>query len=36
VFWVTESVGRDRIEDLLDVFSRDREGQDQPIFEVKL
>jgi hypothetical protein len=36
VFWVTEAVGRDRIEELLDVFSRDRNGRDQSIFEVKL
>lgn len=36
VFWLTEAVGRDRIEDLLDVFSRDREGREQSIFEVKL
>ena len=35
VFWVTEAVGTDRIEDLLDVFSHDREGRDQSIFEVK-
>jgi predicted nucleotidyltransferase len=36
LFWVTESVGADRIKDLLDVFSRDREGQAQPIIEVQL
>jgi predicted nucleotidyltransferase len=34
VFWVTEAVGGDRIEDLLDVFSRDRDGRGQSIFEV--
>lgn len=36
VFWVTEAVGADRIEDLLDVFSRNRDGQPQPIIEVQL
>jgi hypothetical protein len=36
VFWLTDSVGADRIEDLLDVFSRNREGQAQPIIEVQL
>jgi predicted nucleotidyltransferase len=36
VFWVTEAVGADRIEDLLDVFSRNRDGQPQPIVEVQL
>jgi hypothetical protein len=36
VFWVTEAVGNDRIEDLLDVFSRDRDGRDQSIFEVTI
>jgi hypothetical protein len=36
LFWVTEAVGADRIEDLLDVFSRNREGQAQPIIEVQL
>lgn len=36
VFWVTEAVGADRIEDLLDVFSRDRDGRAQPIIEVQL
>lgn len=35
VFWVTETVGADRIEDLLDVFSRNREGHAQPIVEVQ-
>jgi hypothetical protein len=35
IFWATEAVGTDQIEDLLDVFSRDREGRHQPIFEVK-
>jgi len=34
LFWVTESVGAHRIKDLLDVFSRDREGRAQPIIEV--
>ena len=36
VFWVTEVIGDERIEDLLDVFSRDRERQPQPIIEVKV
>jgi Polymerase beta, Nucleotidyltransferase len=36
VFWVTETVGEDRINDVLDVFSRDRQGRSQSIFEVKL
>jgi predicted nucleotidyltransferase len=36
LFWVTESVGTDQIQDLLDVFSHDREGQAQPIIEVQL
>lgn len=36
LFWVTEAVGDERISDLLDVFSRDREKQPQPIIEVKL
>ncbi len=36
VFWVTEAIGNDRITDLLDVFSRDREKQQQPIIEVKV
>jgi predicted nucleotidyltransferase len=35
VFWVTETVGVDRIDELLDVFSRDREGHAQPIIEVQ-
>ena len=30
VFWVTEVIGDERIDDLLDVFSRDRERQPQP------
>ncbi len=36
LFWVTEAIGAERISDLLDVFSRDREKQQQPIVEVKL
>jgi predicted nucleotidyltransferase len=36
LFWVTEAVGADRIEDLLDVFSRDRDGRPQSIIEVQL
>lgn len=33
---VTEAVGNARIEDLLEVFSRDREGRTQSIVEIKL
>ena len=36
VFWVTESIGNERIADLLDVFSRDREKRQQPVIEVKV
>jgi len=36
LFWVTEAVGNARIEDLLEVFSRDREGRTQSVIEVKL
>ena len=36
LFWVTEAVGNARIEDLLEVFSRDREGRVQSVIEVKL
>ena len=36
LFWVTEVVGNARIEDLLEVFSRDREGRTQSVIEVKL
>ena len=36
LFWVTEVVGNARIEDLLEVFSRDREGRAQCVIEVKL
>ena len=34
VFWVTEVVGREHIEAMLAVFSRDRHGALQPIVEV--
>src|SRR5215475_4792285 len=34
VFWVTEVVGREHIEAMLAVFSRDRHGALQPIIEV--
>src|SRR5262245_58020638 len=34
VFWVTEVVGREHIEAMLAVFSRDRHGAPQPIVEV--
>jgi predicted nucleotidyltransferase len=36
LFWVTEAVGKAQLEDLLEVFSRDREGQAQSVIEVKL
>lgn len=36
LFWVTETVGAEPLEELLDVFSRDREGRSQPIIEVQL
>jgi predicted nucleotidyltransferase len=36
VFWVTSAIGEERISDLLDVFSRNREKQQQPIIEVKV
>ena len=36
VFWVTEVIGDERIDDLLDVFSRNREKQQRPIIEVKV
>ena len=34
VLSVTEAVGTDQISDVLNVFSRDRDGRDQPMFEV--
>ena len=36
LFWVTEAVGNACIEDVLEVFSRDREGWAQSVIEVKL
>ena len=36
VFWVTGAIGNERITDLLDVFSRDREKREQPIIEVRV
>jgi hypothetical protein len=36
VFWVTEAVGQNGIDDMLAVFSRDRTGATQPIIEVTL
>jgi hypothetical protein len=36
LFWVSESIGIAQIEKLLEVFSRDRNGREQPIFEVRL
>jgi len=36
LFWVTEAVSRASIEELLEVFSRDREGRSQSVIEVKL
>jgi hypothetical protein len=34
VFWVTEVVGREHIDAMLEVFSHDRHGARQPIVEV--
>lgn len=34
VFWVTEAVGEEQIKEILDVFSRNRMQQPQPILEV--
>lgn len=36
LLWVTEAIGEERISDLLDVFSRNREKQQQPIIEVEV
>jgi len=36
LFWVTEAVGKARIDDLLEVFSRDRDGRAQSVIEVNL
>ena len=36
LFWVTEAVSRASIEELLEVFSRDREGRAQSVIKVKL
>ena len=36
LFWVTEAVGKDRIDAILTVFSRDRSGTPQPILEMSL
>ena len=36
VFWVTEAIGKEHIDAMLDVFSRDRSGAPQPVIEVKL
>jgi hypothetical protein len=36
VFWVTEAVGKDHIDAILTVFSRDRSGAPQPIVEIRL
>jgi len=36
VFWVTEAVGKEHIDAMLQVFARDRHGLHQPIVEVQL
>ena len=36
VFWVTEAVGQEQIDAMLQVFSHDRHGLSQPIVEVQL
>jgi hypothetical protein len=36
VFWVTETIAREHLDAMLNVFSRDREGVHQTIIEVIL
>jgi len=36
LFWVTEAIGEAYSEDMLDVFSRDRQQNSQPIVEIKI
>jgi len=36
LFWVTETIGESHIQDMLDVFSRDRQQQHQPTVEIKI
>lgn len=36
VFWVTETINQEQIENLLEVFSRDRDKREQPIVELRL
>ena len=36
LFWVTEAIGAEQIDDLLEVFSRDRQRQLQLVVEVKV
>lgn len=36
VFWVTEAVGQEQLDAMLDVFSPDRSGKQQSIVEVQL
>lgn len=36
VFWVTEAIGKEHIDAMLQVFSRDRDGISQPVVEVRL
>lgn len=36
LFWVTEVIGENHIQDMLDVFSRNRQQQDNPIVEIQI
>jgi predicted nucleotidyltransferase len=36
LFWVTEAIGESRIQDMLDVFSRDRQQRYNPIVEIQI
>lgn len=36
VFWVTEAIGKEPVDAMLHVFSRDRDGLSQPIVEVQI
>ncbi|MCI0695860.1 hypothetical protein L0337_28145 [candidate division KSB1 bacterium] len=36
LFWVTEAIGESHIQDMLEVFSRDRQQQYNPIVEIQI
>jgi hypothetical protein len=36
LFWVTEAIGERHIQDVLEVFSRDRQQQYNPIVEIQI